>query len=103
MFVERQTIISKKGRYRELQKLLDDWSRDFKFPRATSVRHFFTYIGQDYSALCLEWEFESLGDLQSAWQEWEEMSEEMAAYRGKFEELVDQQQGPELWRVKRVQ
>jgi hypothetical protein len=103
MFVERQTVLCKPGHYRELQELLENWSKEFRFPRATSVRLYFTYVGQDYHAFCFELEFESLDDLQKGWEEWEEMAEEMALYLEKCQELVVEHLGTELWRVKHPQ
>ena len=103
MFVERQTVLCKKGRYRELQELLENWSKDFKFPRANKMRHYFTYVGQPYRAFCFELEFESLDDLQKGWEEWDEMAEEMEPYLEKFKELVDEHLDTELWRVKHPQ
>lgn len=99
MFVERQMIKSKSGCYRELQELLERWSEEFPFPRAVEVRRYYTYAGQDYHEISQEWEFESLDDLQKGWEAWEAMSSEMAPYLEKFQELVEHQSGPELWRV----
>ena len=98
MFVERQTVLCKKGRYLELQELLGNWSKEFKFPRA-KMRHYFTYVGQPYRAICFELEFESLDDLQKGWEEWEGMAGEMEPFLEKFHELVDEHLGTELWRV----
>jgi hypothetical protein len=61
--------------------------KEFKFPRA-KMRHYFTYVGQNYHAFCFEWEFESLDDLQKGWEEWDEMAEEMVPYLEKCQELV---------------
>lgn len=102
MFVERQMLTSKPGRYAELQDLLSSWSSKYSFPRATAERHYLTYAGQNFHALCIEREFESLGDLQLGWEQWEAMSDDMAAYLKKFQELVAEQSGPEIWRVTHV-
>ncbi|NNE56352.1 MAG: hypothetical protein HKN32_10045 [Flavobacteriales bacterium] len=102
MFVERQTVLCKKGRYRELQKLLREWSAEFRFPRAKK-RYYFTYVGQDHHAICIELEFKSLDELQKAWEEWEEMAEEMAPYLEKYEALVDEHLATELWRVEHIE
>ena len=99
MFVERQIITSKKGKYRELQDLLIQWSSEFPFPRATAERYYFTYAGQGFHAISIEREFSSLADLQLAWEEWEAAGDEMAAFLTAFEDLVDEQAGPEIWRV----
>lgn len=67
------------------------------------MRYYFTYVGQEYRAFCFELEFESLDDLQKAWEEWDQMAEKMASYHEKYQELMDDHLSTELWRVKYIQ
>ena len=84
MFVERHSVLCKRGHYQELENLLEEWAEKFQFPHAKAMRHYFSYIGQEGNAVCLELEFDTLADLQKGWEEWNAMAEEMTPYLEKY-------------------
>ena len=100
MFVERQTLLCKRGRYQELEAMLEQWSSEFMFPRAKAMRHYFSFIGPGGAEFCFELEFETLDDLQKGWEEWRGMAGEMTAYLEQFRDLIEDGVRSELWRVK---
>ncbi|MDX1416173.1 MAG: hypothetical protein R3293_18390 [Candidatus Promineifilaceae bacterium] len=102
MFVERQVVLCKRGRYQELEDLVAEWAKKFAFPRAKAFRHYFSYIGQQGRAFCFEAEFETLDDLQKGWEEWDDMAEDMAPFLEKWRDLIEESISSELWRVKHV-